>query len=1036
MQGPGWIGDFLGWAATPFRGWLGSEDPLAQREPRMMPASEEKVRAGPRIPNFLPNYDSLQNLGETQEMRLAYRYMLSDPNVKAAMLGKLLGVMSLELNAQAASDDARDKEIAEFVEWNLTRRLESGIEGLAWHILSGALIDGFSVNEKVWGMQDRGRWEGKRVLRQVKPKDVDQDIVLLVDEYRNISGVMGLRYNAGEVWNRKEFLIYSHLGLYGNPTGMSDFRAIYGRYWLLDTILKLRAMGAEKRYLPIAVGEYQDVTQQSGLERALATLKLRNWLAVPKDTKVQVLDLAGSSETYFSNFCKDLKEDIFLGIQLATLQALVGGEGQQRGSSAVHQDTSQQAKQHLAKALCHVINDAEFGLVPDMVDQNFLGVGDYPIVSLAGLDDADLADSLTIDTGLKALGIDLSKADLYERYGRKLPKNDEDRLQGGASAPSPGGGGAGGLDDLFGADGSGPAGGAKPPPPPPKLPSPAQRAQQKTGFTEFAEGEPHDYSTVMFVLPGEFAADVLALTDAIPDDELADKGREDQPHITVKYGLHTNDPEEVAVVVQESGPVRVLLGELAIFSAEECDVLKIDVRSAGLQALNHNIADSLEHTDSHPEYQPRITLAYLQPGEGEKYCGPCELTGETRLLTRLVFSDQDGEQTRISLNPYNAATAFADKPKSDWTAYTGPRGGKGWKHSRTGRVVYGGKAPGTAASKANVVNAKRIAAEWQDHLWHRGGMSRLAKQAVKGGLLHEFHPGEITVYRGESTGSNNPNRSGTSWTKSKSQAIAYSKSSSGGGRIREFKITHDTPAIDVNKLSGPSKHSHEQEVFIAKGAAKPAPKVEDLAKRIGGLMRGEKMKATDVKALSQDLQGLKISELRELKDKLGVKGGRTKEEHASKIAQHVKTQAKATPADKIKPQPLVAPKKVETPAPKPAAHVAKAAEAYKKLFDGHAEVGYEQARQRVAALVAPLSVADSKELLAATGGHKKLGSKKAVAEELTRRVHEAKATADRVSSIRDHGEDAAGHQHKGKGPGGAAEKEYAADQDERDGASE
>jgi hypothetical protein len=128
-------------------------------------------------------------------------------------------------------------------------------------------------------------------------------------------------------------------------------------------------------------------------------------------------------------------------------------------------------------------------------------------------------------------------------------------LQGGASAPSPGGGGAGGLDDLFGADGSGPAGGAKPPPPPPKLPSPAQRAQQKTGFTEFAEGEPHDYSTVMFVLPGEFAADVLALTDAIPDDELADKGREDQPHITVKYGLHTNDPEEVAVVVQESGPV-------------------------------------------------------------------------------------------------------------------------------------------------------------------------------------------------------------------------------------------------------------------------------------------------------------------------------------------------------------------------------------------------------------------------------------------------------------------------------------------------
>jgi hypothetical protein len=65
---------------------------------------------------------------------------------------------------------------------------------------------------------------------------------------------------------------------------------------------------------------------------------------------------------------------------------------------------------------------------------------------LSAVDTNELAQEIQIDTGLKQLGLDLSKEEIYERYGRTPPKDDEDRLPGGppggpggpSGAPMPG----------------------------------------------------------------------------------------------------------------------------------------------------------------------------------------------------------------------------------------------------------------------------------------------------------------------------------------------------------------------------------------------------------------------------------------------------------------------------------------------------------------------------------------------------------------------------------------------------------------------
>lgn len=182
--------------------------------------------------------------------------------------------------------------------------------------------------------------------------------------------------------------------------------------------------------------------------------------------------------------------------------------------------------------------------------------------------------------------------------------------------------------------------------------------RQRDGAPErFAK---HSFSSTQFNLTGKTLRDVQALADSIRDEDLAEKGRESEIHLTVKYGLHTDDWQDVEDVVRGFGPVSVTLSDTSIFAAHEnesqrggadFDVVKIDVEGDRLRQLNRLLADRLPHTDSFPEYRPHVTLAYVMPGEGQKYVGMSDLRGTDCHFTTLVFSNQDGAEKVISLLP-------------------------------------------------------------------------------------------------------------------------------------------------------------------------------------------------------------------------------------------------------------------------------------------------------------------------------------------------------------------------------------------------
>ena len=163
----------------------------------------------------------------------------------------------------------------------------------------------------------------------------------------------------------------------------------------------------------------------------------------------------------------------------------------------------------------------------------------------------------------------------------------------------------------------------------------------------------HEYASTQVNLPVDVAQKIIALGAEIPDEDLAEDGREAKPHITVLYGITKDDPGVVKKAVAGFGKVKARLGKTSVFSAGQSfsgsDVLKLDVHSSDLQRLRNLLENSVEFETDYPRYVPHITVAYLKPGKVEKYVKDRSLSGTEVVFDSMVFSSSSDEQTEIGL---------------------------------------------------------------------------------------------------------------------------------------------------------------------------------------------------------------------------------------------------------------------------------------------------------------------------------------------------------------------------------------------------
>jgi 2'-5' RNA ligase len=132
--------------------------------------------------------------------------------------------------------------------------------------------------------------------------------------------------------------------------------------------------------------------------------------------------------------------------------------------------------------------------------------------------------------------------------------------------------------------------------------------------------------------------------DDVYDDELG-HGLENEPHITVLYGLHTQQASDVFGKI-EFKPCQFTIKGISSFNNEKYDVLKFDIESKDLRKYNKQLCDLLPYTNKYTDYKIHSTIAYLRLGMAKKYKSlKCNLKGKPLTSDTFMFSTAMSDKT-------------------------------------------------------------------------------------------------------------------------------------------------------------------------------------------------------------------------------------------------------------------------------------------------------------------------------------------------------------------------------------------------------
>lgn len=375
------------------------------------------------------NYDNYT--AETVEMRMAYRKALAEPTVKAALLGKIYSVMALQVQCVPKDKtNPLEHEIADFCKHLLTNTV-GGTPGVIWSILSGGLIDGFSLCEPVPIRYQTGKYKDKIGLKKLKAKDT-RLIQFEVDSYKNITAVINQVANVGIRLDPDDFVIFQHIQLFESPQGLSDLRASYRAIEMIVHVLKLRMIFLDKYTGPFIHAKVGDAAARTRLANELKNIRAQGGMVTPPDTDVALLNLATSGTADFQAAIDDLRKEVAIGISGAFLHMLTGGGAEHRGNSEVQQSTVDLFTWALSVQVGTVL---ESQLLPDFVRYNYGTNVDVPQCTLEAPNAEYVLSELKIDKALDELGFPLKISELAERTGRTPARSPEEAVRGAIATP-------------------------------------------------------------------------------------------------------------------------------------------------------------------------------------------------------------------------------------------------------------------------------------------------------------------------------------------------------------------------------------------------------------------------------------------------------------------------------------------------------------------------------------------------------------------------------------------------------------------------
>lgn len=129
-------------------------------------------------------------------------------------------------------------------------------------------------------------------------------------------------------------------------------------------------------------------------------------------------------------------------------------------------------------------------------------------------------------------------------------------------------------------------------------------------------------------------------------------GLEDEPHVTLLYGIHSDEVSDdtvFSILKDDLNKLNTLeLFEVSSFNNDKYDVLKLKADDNILNELNKKLR-SLPHTTDYPDYNAHCTLAYLKSGASDKYIKMFNGSKFKVKPNKIVYSKPDGSKKNLIL---------------------------------------------------------------------------------------------------------------------------------------------------------------------------------------------------------------------------------------------------------------------------------------------------------------------------------------------------------------------------------------------------
>jgi len=352
----------------------------------------------------------------------------SDGQVKAALLACELPLRSATWSIEPASEDAKDVEVADFIEENLLNGMTITWDSFLHHVLM-MLAFGFSIFEKVFESVD-----GQYQWRKFAPRLPKSLYSWKLDEEGGLAGITqyvqkGTTFQFVDILVEK-LLVFTHDREGSNFQGISLLRAAYKHWYYKDNLYRIDGIAAERHGVGLPVMKYPPGITEDDKKRLDAIGESlhaheRNYVRLPNDYTFEMVGMQGQVRNIIPSI-----EHHDMQIARSILAQFLNLGDTSTGSFALSQDQSSfflMSLKAMAKNICDTMNRYA---IKQLVDYNF-EVDQYPKLAISNLETRqtkDLAQAVSqlITAGAITPNNDLEAA-LLDIFG--LPPPPEPKKQ-------------------------------------------------------------------------------------------------------------------------------------------------------------------------------------------------------------------------------------------------------------------------------------------------------------------------------------------------------------------------------------------------------------------------------------------------------------------------------------------------------------------------------------------------------------------------------------------------------------------------------